>query len=334
MSTIEKAVAAQEKAARRKTSDPVETLGDAVLPDLQDSSVDMLAEHAEPFEHSPGFEQPPTPALHPAPESLLQDSHEVEGGANESHATVEIPFAEFEAIGMITPSSPRSQIAEEFRAIKRPLLMNIAGEGASQVDNANLIMVTSALAGDGKTFCALNLALSIAMEQDKTVLFIDSDISQATGGKLMNVPPGCPGLTDLLEHKGLQVQDVMLRTNISNLRIIPAGNVHERSTELLASKAMADLMKELSKRYPDRVVVFDSPPLLMTSEAGVLTNSVGQIVFVVAAESTPQSAVTSAIAKINSDKVVGMVLNKFKHYRGSRYSYGYGYGYGSRQQEA
>jgi protein-tyrosine kinase len=247
---------------------------------------------------------------------------------------VNLPFDKMQTMGMLTPAIPRSGIAEEYRTIKRPLLSNIAGESAVSIKNANLIMVTSALQGDGKTFSSVNLAMSIAMEQDKTVLFVDADTSKAEAGRLLGVPSGSAGLIDVLENKGVGVGDVILRTNVDKLRILPAGNLHTHANELLASDAMRQLMLELSERYSDRVIVFDSPPLLLTTEAGVLANLMGQIVFVVDAESTPQQAVTEALEHIGQDKVVGMVLNRARS-RGKLYGYGYsyGYGYGNRSEQ-
>ena len=245
--------------------------------------------------------------------------------------TITLPFEQMKALGIVTPDAQRSQIAEEYRTIKRPLLMNIDGRGAAVVDNANLILVTSALPGEGKTFSALNLAMSIAMEQDKTVLFVDADVARAKAAALLKIPDDRPGLIDLLQNKGDQISDVLLHTDIPNLKIIPAGEVHERSTELLASQSMHKLMLEMSRRYNDRVIVFDSPPLLLTSEANVLANLMGQIVFVVEAEKTSQKTVTEALSHLSDDKVIGLVLNKSRlksRDNQSYYDYGYGYGYG------
>ena len=255
---------------------------------------------------------------------------------------VNIPFDELQRLGMLTPAIPRSAIAEEYRTIKRPLLTNVAGQSAAPINNANLIMVTSALQGDGKTFSSINLALSIAMEQDKTVLFVDADTAKAEAGRLLGVPLDSPGLIDVLENKGVSLGDVILRTNVEKLRILPAGNIHAHANELLASDAMRLLMLELSERYSDRVIVFDSPPLLLTTEAGVLANLMGQIVFVVSAESTPQQAVTEALEHIGQDKMVGMVLNRARRHSklfgyGYGYAYGrdgYGYGYGNRVRDS
>lgn len=241
---------------------------------------------------------------------------------------LQIPLARLSALGMVTPNAPQSAIAEEYRAIKRPLLLNLIGGGASQVDHANLVMVASALSGEGKTFSAINLAMSIAMEQDKSVLFVDADVSKASAGGLLGVSDKAPGLIDLLENKGMRFQDVVLKTSIPNLRILPAGNLHQRSTELLASENMRALMLDISQRYPDRVIVFDSPPLLLTTEARVLSNFMGQIVFVVAAEQTSQEAVVEALQHLSSDSIVGMLLNKAQHKASSSFGYGSGYGYG------
>ncbi|MEZ0122769.1 MAG: XrtA-associated tyrosine autokinase [Candidatus Reddybacter sp.] len=246
---------------------------------------------------------------------------------------IEISFEDLAERGMVTPDSPRSPIAEEYRAIKRPLITNIEGKGAVNIRHPNLIMVTSALQGEGKTFSAVNLAMSIAMEQDKTVLLVDADISKASAARLLGVPDSSPGLIDVLEEEHLHIGDVILSTNIPNLRIVPAGRVHERSTELLASQSMYRVAEELAQRYADRVVIFDSPPLLLTNEAQVVASLVGQVVFVIAAEQTSQRAVTEALGMLDDEAVVGMILNKAKHAFTSKYGYGYGYGYGNTREK-
>ena len=248
---------------------------------------------------------------------------------------VEIPFDDLHANGYLTPGVPRSTIAEEFRGIKRPLLRNIAGRSPTPIEHANLIMVTSALQGDGKTFCSINLAMSIAMEQDKTVLFVDADVLKGTAGRKLGVPPDTPGLIDLLMDNAIAPQDVILHSNVDKLRILPAGNSSEHATELLSSETMHEFMLELSQRYPDRVIVFDSPPLLLTTEAGVLASFMGQILFVAAADITPQPAVEEALQRIGGDKFIGVMLNRISRRRfnflglgGYGYGYGYGYSYG------
>lgn len=254
-------------------------------------------------------------------------------------ADIDIPFDRLHEQGYLTPSKPRSTVAEEFRAIKRPLLKNIAGQSAAPIENANLIMVTSALEGDGKTFSSLSLAMSMAMEQDKTVLYIDADVHKASAGKVLGISDNTPGLIDILLGEA-KPEDVILRTSIRNLRFMPAGSRHEKATELLASEKMHLLMEELASRYSDRVIIFDSPPLLLTNESGVLASFMGQIVFVASANRTPQHAVQEALERIGSDKMVALMLNKVPPRRfklfgiSSGYGYGgYGYGYGTGHRE-
>ncbi|PLW81536.1 exopolysaccharide biosynthesis protein [Kineobactrum sediminis] len=255
---------------------------------------------------------------------------------------IDIPFDVLHSQGFLTPTVPRSVIAEEFRAIKRPLLKNISGQTPTPIKNANLIMVTSALQGDGKTFTSLNLAMSIAMEQDKTVLYVDADVLKATAGHQLGIPAGTPGLIDVLRDEHIALQDVILHTSMPKLRVLAAGTPDAHATELLASESMHQLMLELSARYHDRVIVFDSPPLLLTNEAGVLASFMGQVVFVAGADFTPQHAVQEALERIGQDKMVGMVLNRAsrrriglfgKSYGFGGYGYGYGYGYGGGEGE-
>ena len=255
--------------------------------------------------------------------------------------SVTIPFRGLRKLGILTPTTPRSVIAEEFRTIKRPLLINIAGDSVtSPIPHGNLIMVTSALEGDGKTFSAICLALSIAMEQDKHVLFVDGDTAKAEAGRMLGVPSATPGLIDLLENQGTSADNYILNTNMEKLCILPAGGAHTHANELLASSRMQQLILELAEEDPDRVIVFDSPPLLLTTEAAILASFMGQIVFVVSADQTPQHAVTQAIEHIGEDKMVGMVLNRsrkgrnpyFYSYGNAENPYGYGDGFRSGQQ--
>lgn len=250
-------------------------------------------------------------------------------------ARINIPFRELRKLGILTPTTPRSAIAEEFRSIKRPLLVNISGDSATPpIPHGNLIMVTSALEGDGKTFSAICLALSIAMEQDKHVLFVDGDTAKAEAGRMLGVSRACPGLIDLLDNRSARPEDYILDTNMEKLRILPAGAVHTHANELLASSRAQELILALADADPSRVIVFDSPPLLLTTEAAILASFMGQIVFVVSADQTPQHAVTQAIEHIGEDKMVGMLLNRARRGR-NPYVYSYGnsegpYGYANR----
>lgn len=239
----------------------------------------------------------------------------------------EVDIGKLREMGAVTPDSGRSKIAEEYRLIKRPLLANAFGHGGvERVHNGNLIMVTSSLPGEGKTFTAISLAISMATELEHTVLLIDADVSKSSIMKYLGLKAK-RGLIDVLQDPNLPLSDVLIKTNIAKLTVLPAGDSISHATELLASSSMKHFVRDIASRYPDRIVIFDSPPLLSTSEASVLATYMGQIVFVVEAESTPQDAITDALAHLSDCENVGVVLNKFAS-GGSAGDYGYGYGYG------
>lgn len=234
-----------------------------------------------------------------------------------------INLAKLRQAGIITPDEEKTQIAEEFRLIKRPLIKNAFSQGPESIHNGNLIMVTSALAGEGKTFCAINLAMSIAMERDHTVLLIDADVAKPSMPGYLGLKAE-RGLLDVLIDDKLELADVMIRTNVDKLSILTAGRKNKHATELLASQSMSELLKDIAHRYSDRIIIFDSPPLLLTSEARVLASQMGQIVLVVAAEKTPQQTVKEALRQIESCDVVNLIYNKASTFPGGEY-YGYYY---------
>jgi protein-tyrosine kinase len=241
--------------------------------------------------------------------------------------SVNVNLARLKAGGFVTPEAERTEIAEEFRLIKRPLLTNAFGQGADAVPRGNMIMVTSSLPGEGKTFCTINLALSIAMEMDRTVLLVDADVAKPKLLQYLGVRAE-KGLLDVLRGDSVTLPDALLRTNIEKLTLLPPGKAYKHATELLASDAMNSLIEDLASRYSDRIVIFDSPPLLATSEASVLASHMGQIVMVVEADRTPQAAVREALGQIeDSGAVISMLLNKVTGPKGATGGY-YGYGYG------
>lgn len=265
-----------------------------------------------------------TPAAPVAASSYLANSQ------SESRY-VEIDLARLTAAGFITADAARTRVADEFRVIKRPILANAIGKGVTPVKNGNLIMMTSAFPGEGKSFSSVNLAMSIAMELDKRVLLVDADVARPSVLNLLGLPPA-KGLMDVLLDKNLDLSQVMLRTNVEKLTLLPAGMPHQRATELLASEGMIALLQEMASRYPDRIIIFDSPPLLVTTEARVLATHMGQIVMVVEADRTTHAAVKQALSTIEACPVKLMMLNKSRqqgdgNYYGY-YGYGYGYGYG------
>jgi len=255
------------------------------------------------------------------------DAQPVQRPFGQRSQQVRIDIARLAADGYVTPDAPRSQLADEFRVIKRPLLTNVHGKSAAPVARANLIMVTSSVPGEGKTFVAINLALSIAMEVDNTVLLVDADVSRPSMLERLGLPPS-KGLLDVLTDVSIELPDVLLRTNVERLSLLPAGTAHGRATELLASDAMSRLVDELATRYPDRILIFDAPPLLPSTESRVLATHMGQVMLVVEAERTPQASVTQALTTIEACPVVLTVLNKVPHSRlGAYYGYYGQYGY-------
>ena len=236
-----------------------------------------------------------------------------------------IDFARLEAAGFITPAQPDSQLLHEFRVIKRPLIQHALAKGGAHPANANLIMVTSSLPGEGKTFVALNLAMSIAMEVDSTVLLVDADVASPSIPSVLGIPP-TKGLMDLLTDPQLALGDILLKTNVDRLAMLQAGKPQRGASELLASAAMTRLLNEISTRYPDRIVVFDSPPLLATTESRILASHMGQVLVVVEAERTTQAVLESALATVDGCPVVAAMLNKAPESHSGSYYTSYGNG--------
>ena len=238
-----------------------------------------------------------------------------------------LDLARLAAQGFVTPDTPRSQIADEFRVIKRPLIANALTTGATRVKNGNFIMVTSSVPGEGKSFSSVNLAMSMAMELDRTVLLVDADVARPSLPRVLGVP-GEPGLMDALVDKSLGLGALIRRTNVEKLTFLPSGRSHGAAEEMLSSEAMTELLREVAASYGDRIIVFDSPPLLVSTEARALATRMGQIVFVVSAENVSQGDVKRALATIEACPIKLMVLNKARTAGQGAHGYGYGYGYG------
>jgi exopolysaccharide/PEP-CTERM locus tyrosine autokinase len=266
-----------------------------------------------PREIGPIPERPKAKSLDPDPTSLNRrpEAHLPEP----SSRRIELNLSQLHQLGMITPDAGRSAVAEEFRGIKRTLLDRVVNEGGARSRRSNLIMVTSALPGEGKTFCSINLAMSLAMELDHTVLLVDADVARPTVLRTLGLNAES-GLMDILLDRQVNVRDVMLKTNIETLSILPAGPHHRNATELLASQAMSKLLDEIANRYADRMVIFDSPPLLLTTEARTLASQMGQILMVVEAERTTQRTLKNALRQIEGFPNVNLVYNKAKAFVG------------------
>jgi receptor protein-tyrosine kinase len=238
---------------------------------------------------------------------------------------VDLDLNRMRELGLITAAGGRTSLLEDFRIIKRPLLQRAFAERKPGDNPGNLIMLTSSLPGEGKTYSSINLAMSIAMELDHTVLLVDADVGRPSVLRTLGLPVQ-RGLMDLLVDDKLDMADVMLRTNVDTLSILPAGTATPRATELLASSTMTQLVREIATRYPDRIVIFDSPPLLLTSESRVLASHMGQIVVVVEAQTTTQHAVKEALSQLEGFNNVNLIYNKTRDLPGIEETYDYHYG--------
>jgi len=232
--------------------------------------------------------------------------------------------------GYLIDNGTRKSIKDEFRKIKRILLNNAFGKAAKTLHHSNLIMVSSAKPNEGKTFVAINLALSIALEQDKTVLLVDADVLRPSVMRELGIEEQL-GMIDYLLGKTEQVSDIIYNTDINKLKLIPAGKLHHLSNELLASEKMVTLANELANRYPDRIVIFDCPPLIGVTETLVLANLMGQALIVVEESKTSIVDIQAATEHLNENLALGLVLNKAIRSHKDLYGYyGYGYGYGTK----
>jgi protein-tyrosine kinase len=231
--------------------------------------------------------------------------------------------------GLLAPE--QGVFTDEFRRIKRPLIANALRTGPDATPRQNVIMVSSGLPGAGKTFCSVNLAVSISLERELNVLLVDADVAKPHISRAFGLAEA-PGLIDLLLNERSDIADLLVRTDLNDILVLPAGRRHDQATELLASERMSSLVAELATRYSDRIVLLDSPPLLLTSEAQALADQVGQIVVVVEAGETSQQSLKQTMDALDTNKAVNLLLNKVRHLGRSGGQYGdYGrYGYEGR----
>jgi len=331
-SIIEKALDKLEKEDLRLDQPAVpatETKADEQPPRVADATPESRTRQANLLERATEPQQPhapkesPAAQLESAPIVIARPQLDSSPVAKTGSRELRVDLERLSSMGVITPHTTNTVLAEEYRLIKRPLL-DRAMPGLQHVPNGNLIMVTSALPGEGKTFTALNLAMSMAMEMDRTVLLVDADVVRSDVSRVLGIE-AVEGLTDYLSEEGVDLGDVLVKTDVPKLTVLPAGRQHKNVTELFASQQMRRLADELSQRYADRIIIFDSAPLLATTGSSVLAATVGQIVMVVEAERTLQRTVKDALKQIERFGTVNLVLNKGRLQSRSQYGYGYGY---------
>jgi exopolysaccharide/PEP-CTERM locus tyrosine autokinase len=231
--------------------------------------------------------------------------------------------------GMIVPGAPVGPLAEEFRLIKRQLLITRERVAQTQtdpeqVDKARTALVCSARPGDGKTFCAVNLALSMAAERDTEVLLVDADFAKPDVLVQLGLAEQ-PGLLDALADSRIDVEDLVIRTDVGGLSILPAGTKTATDTELLASARTRAVVARLLAANPRRIVIFDSPPALAASPAAVLAMLVGQVMLVVRADRTPETELREAVQRLDGCDEIALVLNAVSFVPGG-HRYGTYYG--------
>ena len=223
-----------------------------------------------------------------------------------AHKRITVDFGRLRAAGYLPEQGQERRFAEYCHRIKRPLIDRAMG--SSSAPDSRLIMLSSALPGDGKTFVALNLALSMARERDISVLLVDGDLPKAHISGVLGLRDQ-KGLLDALKDDGLDIESLVLEADVPNLAVLPAGTPSDGAAELLASARMRDIATRLISRHPRRLVLFDSAPLLISSEARALAPIAGQVVLVARSRHTPRRAIADAIAQVDKKKLQGLVLN-------------------------
>jgi len=236
---------------------------------------------------------------------------------------VKIDRLRLRSAGFVPDESQERRFADQYRRIKRPILMQVQVLTAAHAPGARFVLMASALPGDGKTFTSINLALSIARERDVSVLIMDADVAKPHISRIFGIDQE-PGILDALADDAIDIESLVLPTDVPGLSMLPAGHRHEAATELLASARMDEVITRLTARDPRRIVLLDSPPLLLSSESRALIQIAGQVVLVVRAGGTPRQAVQEAIGYIGEGKPLGLILNQSL----LALSEGY-YGYGS-----
>lgn len=229
--------------------------------------------------------------------------------------------------GFIVPGAPPTSLSEEFRLIKRQLLLSaLGGPGGTAIERGQLILICSAHPNEGKTFSSVNLALSMASETEIEVVLVDADVAKPEILSTLGLPGG-PGLMDALADPKLDVEQLLIHTDIPNLSVLPAGLQTNNDTELLASERTGKLIDRLIENKPRRIILFDSAPALAASPASVLALHVGQCVIVVRADQTTESALRDTMSLLDACPRMQFLLNGVS-YSGTNRKFGSYYGFG------
>ncbi|TVV76129.1 P-loop NTPase [Sphingomonas solaris] len=271
----------------------------------------------------PGGEPGPSPDDAPIAEPLRAELARFEMPPAMPGRFGTIDREELREAGFILPDAPVSALAEEFRIVKRQLLL-AAMEGGDP--RSRRILVASALPGEGKSFCAVNLALSIANERDLEVLLVDADVAKPSILSMLGLEAG-PGLMDAIADPAVDPEACVIRTDLGHLSVLPAGRQSNEATELIASDRTRVVVEALG-RVPNRITIFDSPPALAASPASVLALHVGQTMMVVRADRTGEGDLKDALKLLAGCDDIRLLLNATSAGLGRR-RFGTYYGYGA-----
>ena len=262
-----------------------------------------------------------------SPASVVVSSQTKEEPAEPRYRkTIQVDAGGLRAAGLLPPASREHEVARQYRRIKLPLVERALKKGLDGTDKARSIFVSSALPGEGKTYSSVNLAFSMSREVDVEVLLIDGDVAKPHVTRAFSLH-GERGLVDALQDDSIDPESLIVGTDIKGLSILPAGAFSEDSaTELLSSGRMRQVVEQLLAARPKRVILIDSPPLLLTTESRVLAGLAGQIILVVRAGVTPQHAVFEALDLLGEESPIGFVLNQSQRSIADKYSDYTGYG--------
>ncbi len=257
---------------------------------------------------------PPQPVVRPTPAQAKPRAH--------------IDRDALRAANYIDPEGPVTGLSEEFRIVKRQLLLAArGGKGFDAIEHGERILICSANPNEGKTFCAVNLALSMATEKDNRVLLVDADFAKPSVLARLGIEGG-RGLMDALADPSIDVEDLVIETDVAGLSVLPAGAQTNQDTEYLAAARTAAVLDQLTRHDPARIIIFDSPPALAASPASVLALHVGQAVMVVHADVTTDSALRDALSLLSGCENIQLLLIRAKFSPTGR-KFGSDYGYGA-----
>lgn len=291
------------------------------------SGASLLERAAEAYAFAPRpFEQgqaAPAPAAPFTPATAIQTAPNPRPfRGREAH----IDRAVLTAAGLLQPDAPVGHMAEEFRLAKRQLLLTANGtRDRAPLERGRMILVGSAQPNDGKTYCAINLALSMASEKDTEVLLVDADFVQPSVLSTLGLEAE-QGLLDAFRDPSIDVGSLIIKTDIPGLSVLPAGRQGNDDTELVAARRSVEVLEDLMREDPRRIILFDTPPVLMASPASALALHVGQVVLVVRADKTTEADIGEALSMLDRCGTIHLLLNGTNFTSGRRFGSYYGYG--------